>query len=54
METVSFRLSNRKINTWFEVEEILEIESKQLDISATADRSDSLSIQGFHYEIAAK
>jgi phenylalanyl-tRNA synthetase beta chain len=42
----------------FEVEEILEVEienQKQLvlDISATANRSDSLSIQGFSTEIAA-
>jgi len=42
----------------FEVEEILEVElnnQKQitLDISATANRSDSLSIQGFSKEIAA-
>jgi phenylalanyl-tRNA synthetase beta chain len=42
----------------FEVEEILEIEienQKQiiLDISATANRSDSLSIQGFATEISA-
>jgi phenylalanyl-tRNA synthetase beta chain len=42
----------------FEVEEILELEvdnKKQivLDISATANRSDSLSIQGFSKEIAA-
>lgn len=42
----------------FEVEEILEIEienQKQiiLDISATANRSDSLSIQGFSTEISA-
>jgi hypothetical protein len=37
----------------FEVEEILELEIKNqkqiaLDISATANRSDSLSIQGFN------
>lgn len=42
----------------FEVEEVLELEvnnEKQivLDISATANRSDSLSIQGFAAEIAA-
>jgi phenylalanyl-tRNA synthetase beta subunit len=42
----------------FEVEEILELEienQKQiaLDISATANRSDSLSIQGISTEIAA-
>jgi len=42
----------------FEVEEILEVEinnQKQivLDISATANRSDSLSIQGLSIEIAA-
>jgi len=42
----------------FEVEEILEIEIDQnkeitLDISATANRSDSLSIQGISLEIAA-
>ena len=42
----------------FEVEEILEVEinnQKQitLDISATANRSDSLSIQGISTEIAA-
>jgi hypothetical protein len=42
----------------FEVEEILEIEintKKQivLDISATANRSDSLSIQGISSEIAS-
>jgi phenylalanyl-tRNA synthetase beta subunit len=42
----------------FEVEEILEVEinnKKQiaLDISATANRSDSLSIQGISSEIAA-
>jgi phenylalanyl-tRNA synthetase beta subunit len=42
----------------FEVEEILEVEinnKKQtvLDISATANRSDSLSIQGISSEIAS-
>ena len=42
----------------FEVEEILELEIDNqrqtvLDISATANRSDSLSIQGFSIEIAA-
>jgi phenylalanyl-tRNA synthetase beta subunit len=42
----------------FEVEEIIELEidnQKQiaLDISATANRSDSLSIQGISTEIAA-
>jgi phenylalanyl-tRNA synthetase beta chain len=42
----------------FEVEEILEVEIEHqtqlvLDISATANRSDSLSIQGFSTEIAA-
>jgi phenylalanyl-tRNA synthetase beta subunit len=42
----------------FEVEEIIELEidkKKQiaLDISATANRSDSLSIQGISTEIAA-
>jgi phenylalanyl-tRNA synthetase beta subunit len=41
----------------FEVEEILELEIDQtqlaLDISATANRSDSLSIQGISKEIAA-
>ena len=42
----------------FEVEEILEVEHGQkksiaLDISATANRSDSLSIQGLALEIAA-
>jgi phenylalanyl-tRNA synthetase beta subunit len=42
----------------FEVEEILEIEINNqkeivLDISATANRSDSLSIQGISKEIAA-
>ena len=42
----------------FEVEEILEVEVNQkkqtvLDISATANRSDSLSIQGISAEIAS-
>ena len=42
----------------FEVEEILEVEVNQkkqtvLDISATANRSDSLSIQGISSEIAS-
>jgi hypothetical protein len=42
----------------FEVEEILEIEINNqkiitLDISATANRSDSLSIQGISKEIAS-
>jgi phenylalanyl-tRNA synthetase beta subunit len=42
----------------FEVEEILEIEINNekritLDISATANRSDSLSIHGISLEIAA-
>jgi len=40
----------------FEVEEIIELNNKQeiaLDISATANRSDSLSIQGISKEIAA-
>lgn len=42
----------------FEVEEIIEIEVNDdkiitLDISATANRSDSLSIQGISFEIAA-
>ena len=42
----------------FEVEEIIEIEVNKkkfitLDISATANRSDSLSIQGISLEIAA-
>lgn len=40
----------------FEVEEIIELNNKQeiaLDISATANRSDSLSIQGISTEIAA-
>jgi phenylalanyl-tRNA synthetase beta subunit len=42
----------------FEVEEILELEINKkkeiaLDISATANRSDSLSIQGISKEIAA-
>ena len=42
----------------FEVEEIIEVEINNekriaLDISATANRSDSLSIQGISLEIAA-
>jgi phenylalanyl-tRNA synthetase beta subunit len=41
----------------FEVEEIIELKIDQkeiaLDISATANRSDSLSIQGISKEIAA-
>ena len=42
----------------FEIEEIIEIEINNqkritLDISATANRSDSLSIQGISFEIAA-
>ena len=42
----------------FEIEEILEVEINQqkqivLDISATANRSDSLSIYGISTEIAA-
>jgi hypothetical protein len=52
IETVSLDYLIEKLTLGFEVEEILEveIESKQLvlDISATANRSDSLSIQGFH------
>jgi hypothetical protein len=54
IETVSLDYLIEKLTLGgFEVEEILEVEienQKQLvlDISATANRSDSLSIQGFH------
>jgi hypothetical protein len=53
LETVSLDYLIEKLTLGgFEVEEILEVEienQKQLvlDISATANRSDSLSIQGF-------
>jgi phenylalanyl-tRNA synthetase beta chain len=59
IETVSLDYLIEKLTLGgFEVEEILEVEienQKQvvLDISATANRSDSLSIQGFSLEIAA-
>ena len=51
-------LINKLTLSGFEVEEVLEIELEKkkvtaLDISATANRSDSLSIQGLALEIAA-
>ena len=51
-------LINKLILSGFEVEDILEIEIENtklttLDISATANRSDSLSIQGLSLEIAS-
>jgi hypothetical protein len=52
IETVSLDYLIEKLTLGgFEVEEILEVEIEKqlvLDISATANRSDSLSIQGFH------
>ncbi len=59
IETVDLdELINKLTLGGFEVEEILEIEIDNkkiitLDISATANRSDSLSIQGIALEIAA-
>jgi phenylalanyl-tRNA synthetase beta subunit len=57
IETVSLDYLIEKLTLGgFEVEEILEVEIEKqlvLDISATANRSDSLSIQGFSLEIAA-
>jgi phenylalanyl-tRNA synthetase beta chain len=59
IETVSLDYLIEKLTLGgFEVEEILEVEIENrkqlvLDISATANRSDSLSIQGFSIEIAA-
>lgn len=59
IETVNLEYLIEKLTLGgFEVEEILEIEINNektltLDISATANRSDSLSIQGISLEIAA-
>jgi phenylalanyl-tRNA synthetase beta chain len=59
LETVNLEdLINRLTLGGFEVEEILEVElpttkATALEISATANRSDSLSIQGLSLEIAA-
>lgn len=59
LETVNLEdLINRLTLGGFEVEEVLEVElsttkTTALEISATANRSDSLSIQGLSLEIAA-
>jgi phenylalanyl-tRNA synthetase beta chain len=59
LETIELEdLINKLTLGGFEVEEILEVEIENtktisLDISATANRSDSLSIQGLSLEIAA-
>jgi len=59
IETVNLEnLINKLTLGGFEVEEVLEVEidnkkTVALDISATANRSDSLSIQGLSLEIAA-
>ena len=59
MKTISLEDLIEKLTLGgFEVEEILEIEIEQektvgLEISTTANRSDSLSIQGLAIEIAA-
>ena len=59
LETISLDyLINKLTLGGFEVEEVLEVELNKttttaLDISATANRSDSLSIQGLSLEIAA-
>lgn len=59
IETVNLEYLIKKLTLGgFEVEEVIEIELHKnkritLDISATANRSDSLSIQGISFEIAA-
>ena len=59
IETVNLEYLIEKLTLGgFEVEEVIEIELHKnkritLDISATANRSDSLSIQGISFEIAA-
>ena len=59
LETISVETLITKLTLGgFEVEEVLEVElgnetTLALDISSTANRSDSLSIQGLSLEIAA-
>jgi len=59
LETISLETLITKLTLGgFEVEEVLEVEvgnetTIALDISSTANRSDSLSIQGLSLEIAA-
>ena len=59
IETLNLEYLIKKLTLGgFEVEEVIEIELNNdkritLDISATANRSDSLSIQGISFEIAA-